>query len=91
MARRKGSRRKGSSKIVTSDNLKKAMFLLCILILAPIAYGMYTGDGLDGMLEKLSGGTGNGGGEQIVQPVASNLWDARGSIDIQAPDLNLTA
>lgn len=84
------ARRKGSSKIVTTNNLMKVVLILGILILAPFVYSMYTGGGVDGILEKLGGGTGNGGGEQIVQPFASNLWDARGSIDIQAPDLNLT-
>ena len=41
------------------------------------------------------GWTGGGGGvvptvPQIIQPAGSYLWDARGSIEIHAPDINMT-
>lgn len=63
---------------------------LAILVLGVVAISAFTGWNFGDLFGTGTGGTGTGNTPVIVQPTATNLWDARGSIDIKAPDVNLT-
>lgn len=69
-----------------------------IAILGIIALFIFTGTSMSDIVGDIGGifGIGGGGGTTeptvpiIVQPTASNLWDAKGALEIHAPDINIT-
>jgi hypothetical protein len=80
------ARRQARSKPFLETGIGKAIGVVFLVILALVAYNIYE----NGINLNFDSGDGGGTTPQIVQPTGSYLWDARGSTEIKAPDVNLT-